>query len=171
MPSAKQTLRAVVLLTALAALPACVYQPLYGPNAYAPQASETFTQIRVADVDTRVAQQVRNQLIFLLQGGRGAADPVYELRLRVRDSSRLQAAAQDVSDNTAGVITVNVSYDLVNLANHTRIASGSRVARASFDRTGQSFANERAVRDAQNRAAREVAEQIRLALAGDLASQ
>lgn len=170
MPSASQVLRVVFLLTAISALSACVYQPLYGSNSYAPEASQTLSRIWVADVDTRVGQQVRNRLIFLLQGGRGAMDTTYELRLRVNDNAKLQAAAQDVSANTAGVVFVIVSYDLVDLSSHTRIASGSRRASASYDRTGQSFANERALRDAQNRAAAEVAEHLRLALAADLAN-
>ena len=168
MLSPARILRAALLSSALLALPACVYQPLYGPNSYAPDGGFPLSQIAVADVDTRVAQQVRNHLIFLLQGGATPPQPVYDLRLRVTDTSRLQAAAADVSNNTAGVVTVTVSYDLFNMSNHTRVANGTRVASASFDRTGQSFANERAVRDAQNRAAREVAEQVRLALAADI---
>ena len=39
---------------------------------------------------------------------------------------------------------------------------------AFYDRTGQVFANRRAERDAENRAAREAAESIRFAIASDL---
>ncbi|MCG6856534.1 MAG: LPS assembly lipoprotein LptE [Salaquimonas sp.] len=168
--SAASILRTVFAATALLALPACVYQPLYGTNSYMSQdAAIALAQIHVAEVDSRVGQQVRNQLIFQLQGGRDIPEPVYELRLRVTDNTRLQAAIKDVADNTAGVVSVIASYDLINVANHTRVAGGSRSASASFDRTGQSFSNERAVRDAQNRAARLVAEELRLALAADIA--
>ncbi len=168
MPSPVRILRAALLGAALLALPACQYQPLYGPNSYASQSAETLSLIGVSDVETRVAQQVRNHLIFLLQGGAAAPQPTYDLKLRVVDNGRLQAAAADVGDTTAGVVTVTASYDLYDLATRTRIANGTRVASASYDRTGQSFANSRAVRDAENRAAREVAEQIRLALAADI---
>jgi len=110
MPSPVRILRAALLGTALLALPACLYQPLYGPNSYAPQSAETLSLIGVSDVETRVAQQVRNHLIFLLQGGAAAPQPTYDLKLRVVDNGRLQAAAADVGDTTAGVVTVTASY-------------------------------------------------------------
>ena len=164
-----RTFRAVFIAAALLAPAACVYQPLYGTNSYAPDsASYALSQISVAEIDNWAGQQVRNHLIFLLQGGRQAPDPIYQLRLRVSDTKRFNATSRIVSDTTAGAVTVTVSYELIRIDGYTRVASGSRQASANFDRTGQSFANERAVRDAEQRAAREVAEQLRLALAADL---
>lgn len=148
----------------------CVYRPLYGADSYAPDSSAAlFSQIRVADVDTRVAQQVRNHLIFLLHGGRGAAEPRYEVYLRVSDHTQLYAANRDFGGTTAGAATITVSYDLVELPTRRQIASGRRVGSAYYDRTGQSFANDRAQRDAANRAAQDAAEQVRMAIAADFA--
>jgi LPS-assembly lipoprotein len=73
-----------------------------------------------------------------------------------------------LSDTTAGFVTVTASYILIDTDNQKRIASGSRKASAYFDRTSQIFANQRAVRDAENRAGREVAEKLRFAIASDL---
>lgn len=168
MKNARSALAAIAC-AAFVSLSGCVYQPLYGSGSHAPETGFALAAIRVSDVDTRVGQQVRNHLIFLLQGGREAVAPAYEVRIRTGDTSRLFAATRAVRDNTAGTVSVTVSYDLVDLSTNTRIAGGSRVASASFDRTGQSFANQRAILDAENRAAREVAEQIRLALAADIA--
>jgi len=170
MPNIRRlALAAAFAIAATSGLSACVYQPLYGANSYAPESvNGALSAIRVADVETRTGQQVRNHLIFLIQGGREAPQPVYELRIRVGDSNRKFAATRDVRDSTAGSVTVTVSYDLIELATMNRIAGGSRIASASYDRTGQSFANQRAVLDAENRAAREVAEQVRFAIASDL---
>ncbi|MFZ1814876.1 MAG: LPS assembly lipoprotein LptE [Rhizobiaceae bacterium] len=148
---------------------ACVYQPLYGsagPSGV--NAGMALDQVSVSEVDTRVGQQVRNHLLFLFHGGRGSAAPAYDLRIRAADSNRLVAATQTFRGNTAGTVGVTVSYDLIETSTNRRIDGGSRVANASYDRTGQNFANERAVRDAENRAAREVAEQIRNAVAAIL---
>ena len=49
-----------------------------------------------------------------------------------------------------------------------RIAAGKRNVSASFDRPRQEFARLRAERDAENRAARELAELLRLAIAQDM---
>ena len=66
---------------------------------------------------------------------------------------------------------LNVRFTLTDLASGEVVHGGNAVARASFDRSEQIFANERARLDAQNRAARVVANSIRLRVAGFLASQ
>ncbi len=150
-------------------LASCTFQPLYSGSSDSALSVYPLTAIEVSDVDTRVAQQVRNHLIFLLRGG-NAADPraLYELRLRVTDTNRTFASTPSVGGPTAGAVTVTVGYDLYENSRKERIARGSRTATASYDRTLQSFANSRAEIDAENRAARAAAEQIRLALAADL---
>ncbi|MCB1428090.1 MAG: hypothetical protein KDJ48_00495 [Nitratireductor sp.] len=162
---------AIAAVAAALTLQACVFQPLYGtPADGRPGIGATLAAISVPEVDSRVGQQVRNHLLFLFQGGRGPADARYELRIRAADANRQIAASQLARTTTAGTVSVTVSYDLIDLSNNTRIDGGTRVGNAAYDRTAQSFANIRAVRDAENRAAREVAEQIRLTVAARLGS-
>jgi LPS-assembly lipoprotein len=166
-PKGKPAILAMLLL-ALAILPACQFRPMYGSTG-----GQALSGVSVADVDTREGQQVRNHLIFLLTGGTTPASPNQEVRLRV--SSTVQGLA-DVSrnpvtnqvGNSAGAVTITASYDIYDFATKTITHSGRRSAQASFDKTSQSFANQRAQRDAENRAAREVAEQLRMAIASDL---
>jgi len=164
--------RSVVVALAMigiAGLSGCLYRPLYGTGTYSPDASAyALQQIYIPEVDTRVAQQVRNELIFLFEGGKGSAEPVYELRLRITSFGSAFAASREARDNTAGSVTVNAGYELLDARTKEPIAKGSRVATASYDRTSQNFANDRAIRDAENRAAREAAEAVRLAVAGIL---
>ena len=169
MPAPRLAVRAALLMTALL-LGGCTWQPLYSTSGRADTglASSALSQVSVTQVDTRVGQQVRNHLIFLLQGGRDAKATRYRLQLRVSDIRNEYAAVENIRDFTAGSITVTASYDLIDTTTNTRVAGASRVATATYDRTGQSFANERASRDAENRAAREAAEQLRLAIAADL---
>lgn len=160
--------RAAAIVAAMS-LAACTWQPLYSDGYASQSPGGALSQVSVSDVDTRTGQQVRNHLIFLLQGGRDAVDTRYEARIRVRAINKEFAAIKDVRDFTAGSVTVAVSYDLIDKTTNTRVGGGSRTSSAPYDRTNQNYANSRAVRDAQNRAARDVAEQIRLAIAGDLA--
>jgi len=161
-------------LLALTFLSACTFQPLYAPTAYAPSASNVvgqsvaLAQVGVREVDTRVAQQVRNHLLFLFQGGNDNPSPRYEARLQVTSFKRSTAAQSSLRDTTAGIVVVTSSYSLIDTATQNRVAGGTRKATASYDRTSQLFANQRAVRDAENRAGRDVAEQLRLAIASDL---
>ncbi len=147
-------------------LSGCQFEPLHGSGS-ASGSLAGLDQVGVAPVDTRVAQRVRNHLLFLLNGGFGVGQNAYEAKLRVSDQNK-QLASVPGEDTTSGTVTVSVSYDLVEVATGKVIASGNRKAFASYDRTSQVFADERAALDAQNRAAREAAEALRLAIASDL---
>lgn len=150
-------------------LAACQFQPLHGSNSNT-VTSGGLASVEVSQVNSRVAQQVRNHLLFLLNGGGPSVEKTHEAQIRVTWSNKLLAAIPTVQDSTAGTVTVTVSYDLVENATGDIVTSGQRKADASYDRTGQVFANNRAVRDAENRAAKEAAEALRLAIASDLNS-
>lgn len=146
-------------------------QPLYtSPNGAVGASSVALSTISVAQVDTRSAQQVRNRLIFLLSNGSSPLDPAFELRIRVNSSATTSASRIDTTGKTAGTVLTSVSYELYDFSKKIIVHRGTRSASASYDQTSQSFANERAKRDAVNRSAKAVAEQIRLAIATDLNS-
>lgn len=150
-------------------LSACTFQPLYAPTASIDGNVKTeLSQINVSQVHTRVAQQVRNHLIFILGSGGYSPDQRYDAHLQITSFERRTSSQTSLSDTTAGFVTVTASYTLIDTKNRKRIADGSRKASANFDRTSQIFANQRAVRDAENRAGREVAEKLRHAFATDL---
>ena len=155
-------------LLVLLFLSACQFQPLYGNNDNTLANGTNLSSVSVSHVKSRVGQQVRNHLLFLLNGGFSNPSKTHEARIRVNSNNKQFASIQDVQDSTSGTVTVIVTYDLIDLATGKAVANGSRQAFASYDRTGQVFANERAVRDAENRAAKEAAESLRLAIASDL---
>lgn len=162
----------VLLLTL--GLGGCQFQPLYSSSSGTTGPENTaLSSFYVAEVNTREAQQVRNHLIFLLSGGSSPVNPTHEVRLRVSSSVRtLAAAVKNVNTNqlgnTAGSVTVTGSYEVYDKAKQEVIFRGTRESSASYDKTSQNFATQRAERDAANRAARSLAEQIRLAIAADL---
>lgn len=150
-------------------LSAC--QPLYtSPNGAVGASNASLSSISVAHVDTRSAQQVRNRLIFLLSNGSTPIDPAFELRIRVSSNATASASRIDSTGKTAGIVLTTVSYELYDISKKNVVYRGTRSASASYDQTSQSFANERAKRDAENRSAKAVAEQIRLAIAADMNS-
>lgn len=166
--------KAAIVLSALSGLAGCQFQPLYGTQAGTVGPSNiALSQISVAEVDTRQAQQVRNHLIFMLSGGAKPYNPSHEVRLRVTSTTTSLASAIRSNNtgqigNTAGSVSVTASYEIYDFAKKEIIARGRRETSASFDETSQSFATERATRDAENRAAKAVAEQLRLAISSDL---
>ncbi len=162
--------RRAALLAALSAVAGCTVQPLNTPDGTFSDVP-VLRQVSVADVDTRVGQQVRNRLIFLLHGGQAPAPAAYDAELNVTSSARgllrVQAPEGDVSI-TARRVTVRASVRLTRLIDGVVIAEETRSATAAFDNTRQEFANDRALRDAEDRAASAVAEQVRIIIAAAL---
>ena len=162
---------APILAVVLMALSSCTIQPL---NASKPGTALTPSQlsgVEILEVSNRVGQQVRNNLIFGLNGGNNPTGTTHTLSLVVTAAKAVISVQTSTKAPTAAQITVTTNYTLRDRANGDIIASGLRQAIASYNRTNQSFANQRAERDAEDRAANEVAEQLRLVIAATLASQ
>ncbi|WP_312367360.1 LPS assembly lipoprotein LptE [Ensifer sp.] len=156
-------LAGVVMLTALAG---CQVRPLYSDAA---GTSAALASIEISDADERVEQEVRNALIFLVAGGQGEpANPQYHLALNVttRGMGVLYDQARDRAG--AGRIVVKADYNLSRAGTGETIKSGNRTAVALVDFPVQEFAKVRAVRDGENRAAKELAELIRADIAAAL---
>lgn len=165
-----QLSRRSALLFGLVAFSGCTVQPLHQTdpgNAFG--GAVPHSNVAVADVNDRVTQQVRNHLVFLLHQG-SSVDPRAEFTATIT----AVPIAQDVFVTTAPDGTTQVSARRIALtgtitltrnSDGTVIVSQTRSATASFDRTRQEFANLRAERDAQNRAAIALAEQFRLVIA------
>lgn len=121
--------------------------------------------IDIKDIDGRIGQNIRNELIFAFTGG-GAPSPQRLYRLEVRLAPSLQAPIVDPYTDRAEVETVVVDawYQLVPTGQIDPVIKGNAFGRASFNRSRQRYATIRAQRDAEDRAAKLVAEQIRLRL-------
>jgi LPS-assembly lipoprotein len=160
------------------ALAGCQVRPLYsaGVATFSSDPSTGVTSVSINEVTNRYAQEVRNQLIFGLSGGAGEpANPAYRLELgitkRIINAADIQTQTSGENQPTAGGVVLSSNYVLSDAATGTPVASGSRSVTASFDRSRQQFAQARAERDAENRAARELAEVLRLVIAGELAKR
>lgn len=163
-------------LLALAALSGCQVRPLYSAGAATFSSSPSAAMsVSVNEVTSRYAQEVRNHLIFALSGGAGEpASPAYKLELGVTKRVTTVASitpATGESRGTAGAVVLASNYVLSDASTGSQVATGSREVTASFDRPRQQFAQLRAERDAEDRAARELAEALKLAIAAELADK
>ncbi|QND57315.1 LPS assembly lipoprotein LptE [Mesorhizobium huakuii] len=162
------------LVGSLALVSACTVRPLYSnaPLSTGSTANTELASIAIKPVKTRYAQQVRNNLIFGFGRGAGEpASPLYSLDLTVTeavDSAALVQVGTDEDEPTAGSVTLNASYALTDMKTGAVITVGKRAITSSFDRPRQEFASYRAQIDAENRAARELAEALQLSIAQDL---
>ncbi|GMB83285.1 LPS assembly lipoprotein LptE [Shinella zoogloeoides] len=148
-------------------LAGCQVRPLYSTTA---GTEGKLASVSISEATSRVEQQVRNDLIFFFGGGAGEArNAVYHLEMdvSVRTVGVLNDAIRDTA--RAGRVTVSADYNLTKADTGETLASGKRSAIAMVDFPTQEFAKLRAIRDAENRGARELAELIRADVASALA--
>lgn len=162
----------------LAGVAGCTVTPLYGTSTASISSQESggatagLASVEVTEAYDRVGQEVRNHLIFMLAGGRGQpTTPVYRLQLAT-SAYASQGPSVSVTEvtlrPTAGFVTVRGDYTLTETASGRVVSAGTRAVQAHYDIPGQNYAAQRAVRDAENRGARELAEVLRLAVAQEL---
>ena len=148
---------------------ACTVRPLYATSESSvgagPGAQAGLGSIAIAQVNTRTAQEVRNHLIFMFNGGAGEpATPAYtmDLAVSVLDQAAAVIQVDDEDRPTAGTLKITARYTLKDTATGKVVITGTRDISSSYDRPSQQFAALRARRDAENRAARELASLVRL---------
>lgn len=145
-----------MILAAAAFLSACQVRPLYSESS---GVVEKLSSVDFSEAGSRVEQQVRNRLIFLASRGAGeAVNPQYQVEIHATSAVADTLLAESSDTSKAGRVTVNVSYTLRAAADNHVIKAGSRQATALVDFSEQEFAKQRAIRDAENRAADQTAE-------------
>ena len=164
MSSFDRAVRASLILLAVIGLGACSVEPLYGSGPAGTVVKASLAGIDVAPVDTKIAQDLRNRLLFDLSGTASpAAAPRYSLKLDVA-STELALGVTPVQTSPAYSVTVTAIYELVSLATGKIVLRATSRQSASYDRVNQGFANTRAKLDAETRAAQLAADDIHLAL-------
>lgn len=164
--AASRRFRAAALaLASVVVLAGCTIQPLYAPGPSGSSVATTLTHLVIDPVDDRVAQELRNRLIFTLYGGGGQpTTPVYRMHLTVT-SSESALGVTPVESSPAYSVTVAATYEVTELDSGEIVLRATSRGTATYDRVNQVFANTRAKLDAENRAAVTAAAEIHTRLA------
>ena len=164
------------IVAAIAGTTAACFQPLHGMKSVTsnPRVSDALAAIDVQQISApsgtpqaRVAVELRNAILFETTGGAGSVSPTH--RLNVTLSVRRSAIINDLTTGLpiSDITAIEASYVLADLRTGKSVITGNAFAPVSSDVPGaqQRFARTRAQRDAENRAVKVVAEQIRTRLA------
>lgn len=152
------------VLSVIVTLGGCGWQPLYGPTAGGAQLENVMRTVDISIIPGRVGQRVRNELIFRSTGGGEADVPKYRLDIALKESV-LNALIAETGDPQAQIYQVYTQFKLVRLADNKVVLEGRSNARAAYDKVDSVFADIRAKRDAEDRAARTISESIRTRMA------
>jgi LPS-assembly lipoprotein len=161
---------------ALAGLLAGCFQPMYAERGDGtPALREKLMGVDLPPVDkpngsrdARLGVEIRNALAFKLYGQATGAPPTHKLVLRFTTSRSSLILDPNTALPTSENYGIDAQYNLVDLATNKSVMTGSTFSRVSYDTfsgTMQRFARTRALRDAEDRAAQEIAENIQTRLA------
>jgi LPS-assembly lipoprotein len=162
--------RAAVAL-AFAALVAACFQPLYGelsPTG-APLMREQLSAVNVEQIsapkgtdEARLAVEIRNALLFNLTGGAAQVPPTHRLKISISTSQAAIIVDIATSRPDVQITGINATYTLTEIATNKIVVTGQTFARVSYDVPGQQqrFARLRGLRDAEDRSAKVIADNI-----------
>ena len=146
------------------------FRPLYGPTPTGAPLSERMSAVSVAPIGGRVGQRIRNELIFASTGGSGAsAPPQYMFEVIIRESVT-STLVRSTGEAAAQVYSLEANFRLIRISDKVVVLQGLSGGRAGFERYSSIFSNVRAREDAENRAAKTVADDIKSRLATFLAT-
>jgi LPS-assembly lipoprotein len=165
----------LLAVVALAALTAGCFQPMYAERTDGtPGLREKLMGVEIPPVDkanasreARVGVEVRNALAFKLYGTATGMPPTHRLVLRFTTTRSSLIVSATTGLPTSENFGIDAQFNLINNATNQSVMTGTTFSRVSYDMPGsyQRFARNRALRDAEDRAANEIAENITTRLA------
>jgi LPS-assembly lipoprotein len=165
----------IAAVIALGALTAGCFQPLYATRSVSGTPLGTqMAQVQIERIDAangtpeaRIAVEIQNALDFEMNGGGGLISPTHRLKVRM-NVGRSSIITDQTSGRVLAEITgIDASFTLTELATGKAVMNGRTFARVSSDYPGQQqrFARVRARIDAEERAAKVIAENVRTRVA------
>ncbi len=168
--------RRVLLAAALtvAALAGGCFQPLYSDYTTSTVGGSVKTALRgveIPEMKGLIGHYFRNELVFELDGS-GDADGPRTSKLEAAIAESVEVVTVDYANGRAdsAVLVATATWKLTQNGTGKVLASGTNSVRVPYERSSQRFATVRAARDAQVRAAKNLATIVRGQIAADLAS-
>jgi LPS-assembly lipoprotein len=165
----------LLAVATLAALTAGCFQPMYAEHTDGtPGLREKLLGVELPPVDkpnasreARIGVAIRNALAFKLYGEATGMPPTHRLVLKFSTNRSSLLVSQTTGLPTTEDVGVDAQFNLIEIATNKSVMTGTTFARTSYDMPGsyQRFARERAFRDAEDRAADQIAENIQTRLA------
>ena len=145
------------------------FQPLYGSLGNGGSVENRLAQLEIASIPGRAGQRIRNDLIFKVHGGASPQPARYKLEIAIKESSTTTLVLQN--GNSAGQIyQIDARFQLIDVASKRVLLQGNSQARATSERFTNVFSNVRSADDAQERAAKTIATDLKARIAGFLST-
>lgn len=158
----------------VAALAGGCFQPLYSDYTTSTMGGSVKAALRgieIPEMKGLIGHYFRNELVFELDGS-GDADAPRTSKLEAAIAESVEIVTVDYANGRAdsAVLVATATWKLTQTGTGKVLASGTNSVRVPYERSSQRFATVRAARDAQVRAAKNLATIVRGQIAADLAS-
>lgn len=162
--------KVVYCLVVLLSLTGCGYRPLYTSGSDGRGVVASLSSIAIQETGSRAGQLVRNSLLSSMRPAGTAQQDQFKLILKPE-----LAQSALVSQSLPGIKRVRlrlaVSYQLLEVGSGSEVNSGKTFSAVSYDIIREPVADLQAESNATDRAAQEVAADIRTRLAAYMASR
>lgn len=155
---------AISLISLTLFISGCGFQPLYQHDTASHSILKELSLIRIAPIEDRIGQQLRNFLQDDITPRGKPTNPSYELVVKMNKTRRDLVLLQDAT-STFAKISLHASYTLTNFTTGATLTSGNVTAKTGFTITQSEYANIRAEKEAASRASREISYDITRQLA------
>ena len=165
----------LLAVAALAALTAGCLQPMYAERSDGtPGLREKLMGVELPPInkpnasrEARIGVEVRNALAFKLYGTATGMPPTHRLDIRFTSSRSSLIVDPNTGLPSTENYGIDCQYSLVEVVSGKSVMTGTTFSRVSYDMPGsyQRFSRNRALRDAEDRAANEIADNINTRLA------
>jgi LPS-assembly lipoprotein len=169
----------IIVALALAGFSASCFTPLYGSATVgnSGDVGGKLSAVEVAPIDpanapngsriARVGVEMRNDLMFDLTGGGPAGSATHRLDIRLTATTTQVIVDVNTARPDVENYGINATYTLTEITTGKKVVTGTTFSRVSYNIPGQQqrFAGSRGLRDAEDRAAKVIADNIRSRLA------
>jgi LPS-assembly lipoprotein len=152
----------------------CGFHPMYGTSANGgADLVETMKRVQVANIGGRTGQRLRNELLFGTTDGGQQLSPAYRLDVAMRESVR-NSLVTGIGSPTGQILQLDAEFRLVRLSDQETVFKGASSSEAAYDLAGvtgiagSTYGDTRARIDAENRAARMLADTLKTRVAAFL---
>ena len=157
----------LVLMAVL--LAGCGFQPLYGTASSGGQVEQALASIAVDEPRNRLDQLIRNEVMAGISPVGSSGGNAYRLEIQSK-SDEFTSIENPNTEPSRVQYKVNTSFTLFDNQTGKAVHSARTFSQVSYDRVDAPAANLQALNNAQERAAKEIGQDIRIRLAAFFAS-
>lgn len=163
-------LRALAVGFASAGLAGCAggFQPLYG-SLGGNSVEAKLAQVEFTPIPGRNGQRIRNELLFKSYGGDNPQPAKYRLDVAIKESTTTTLVLRD---GTSGglIYQIDARFQLIDMTTKKVMLEGLSQGRAASERFTNPYSNVRSADEAQDRASKVIATDLKARIAGFLST-